>query len=152
MAKNLYLSNGKPKLDKIRELRGNGATQVQIASFLGVNVNTVYKWILTYPEFKQAMDDGLQIQVDNLQGKLYQLAMGGQKVKKKESVKRTDKDGNVSIEETNTETELPPDRGALLNLMANHTLAAERDHWLTDPDAYTARMKELEHKKEQDSW
>lgn len=152
MAKNLYLTKGKPNLGKVREMRGCGATQVQISAYLGVNVNTVYKWCLLYPEFKQAMDDGLQIQIDNLQGKLYQIAMGGIKTKKTERVQRVDKDGNVSIENTETEEESKPDKGAILNLLANHTLASRRDHWLTDPDSYDARMKELEHKKEQDSW
>lgn len=152
---NTYKNKVEPRLTEIQLMRGNGATQVQIADRLGINVNTLYKYAQKYPELKNALDDGRKIQTEALIGKLYELAMGKAKTKTKEVVTKTDKDGNVSVEVTEKTQDVAPDKGAALNLLANLTLwqrDGQLDHWLTDPDAWDARMKELAHKKEQDSW
>lgn len=154
-APNKYRKIVEPKLEEIRLMRGNGATQVQIANHFGINVNTLYKYIETYPQLKAVMDDGRKIQAETLIGKLYEMATGQVKTKTKEVITRTDKDGNVSVEVTEKTQDVAPDKGAALNLLANLTLwqrDGRLDHWLTDPDAWDARMKELEHKKQQDAW
>lgn len=152
---NTYKLKVAPRLAEIQLWRGEGATQVQIANRLGINPNTLYKYAVKYPELQKALDDGRKIQTEALIGKLYELAMGKAKTKTKETVTRTDKDGNVTIEVSEKIQDIAPDKGAALNLLSNLTLwqrDGNLDHWLTDPDAWDARMKELAYKKEQNSW
>ena len=153
--KRTYEIQVKPRLGEIKLLRGEGATLVQIANKLGINPNTLYKYAAKYPELQEVLDEGRKIQTEALIGKLYELAMGKAKIKTKEVITKTDKDGNVSVEVTEKTQDVSPDKGAALNLLANLTLwqrDGKLDHWLTDPDSWDARMKELEHKKEQDTW
>lgn len=154
-ANNAYKKKVEPRLKDIVLWRGEGATQVQIAAKLGIHINTLYKYAEIYPDLKAALDDGRKIQAEALIGKLYELAMGKAKTKTKETITRTDKDGNISIEVSEKEQTVPPDKGAALNLLSNLTLwqrDGKLDHWLQDPDAWDARMKELEYKKQQDAW
>ena len=77
------------------------------------------------------------------------------KTRTKETITRTDKDGNVSVEVSEKESAIAPDKSAALNLRANLTIwqrDGHLDHWLTDPDAWDAQMRELEYKKQQDTW
>jgi hypothetical protein len=152
---NSYEKKVKPRLKDIIVWRGEGATQNQIAGKLGLHVSTLYKYAELYPELADALSTGRKMQTEALVGKLYELAMGQAKTKTKETITRTDKDGNISIEVSEKESTIAPDKGAALNLLANLTLWQRDgylDHWLTDPDAWDARMKELAHKKEQDAW
>ena len=54
----------------------DGATNAQIAKYLGVSVYTIVTYRQRYPEFNECFVKGRQEMVDKLEGKLYQLAMG----------------------------------------------------------------------------
>jgi hypothetical protein len=60
----------------IRLLIEDGASEKQIAEYLGVAVGTINKWKSKYPTFRAVFQVGREVVVDKLKGKLYMEAMG----------------------------------------------------------------------------
>lgn len=62
--------------DKARELCANGLTDREIADELGVNVATLYRWRIDFPEFRDAMKSGKSVADDRVERSLYARAIG----------------------------------------------------------------------------
>ena len=64
------------RLTTVKILCSDGATNAQIASYLGVSIYTIVTYRQRYPEFNECFIQGRQEVVEKLEGKLYQSAMG----------------------------------------------------------------------------
>lgn len=64
------------RLTTVKILCADGATNAQIAKYLGVSVYTIVTYRQRYPEFNECFIQGRQEVIDKLEGKLYQSAMG----------------------------------------------------------------------------
>lgn len=64
------------RLTAVKIMCADGATNAQIAQYLGVSIYTIVTYRQRYPEFNECFVKGRQEMVDKLEGKLYQLAMG----------------------------------------------------------------------------
>lgn len=62
-----------PQVQKLAEL---GATDVEIAAFLGVNDATLYRWKLKHPAFRDALKLGKEAADDRVEKSLYRRALG----------------------------------------------------------------------------
>ena len=64
------------RLTAVKIMCADGATNAQIAKFLGVSIYTIVTYRQRYPEFNECFRQGRAEMVDKLEGKMYQLAMG----------------------------------------------------------------------------
>lgn len=64
------------RLTTVKILCADGATNKQIAKYLGVSIYTIVTYRQRYPEFDECFRLGREEVVDKLEGKMYQLAMG----------------------------------------------------------------------------
>lgn len=64
------------RLTTVKILCSDGATNGQIADYLGVSIYTIVTYRQRYPEFDACFLQGRQDVVEKLEGKMYQLAMG----------------------------------------------------------------------------
>ena len=64
------------RLTTVKILCADGATNAQIAKYLGVSIYTIVTYRQRYPEFNECFIQGRQEVVEKLEGKLYQSAMG----------------------------------------------------------------------------
>ena len=64
------------RLTTVKILCSDGATNAQIAKYLGVSIYTIVTYRQRYPEFNECFIQGRQEVVEKLEGKLYQSAMG----------------------------------------------------------------------------
>lgn len=64
------------RLTSVKLLCADGATNGQIADYLGVSINTIVLYRHKYPEFDECFRLGRGEVVEKLEGKLYQKAMG----------------------------------------------------------------------------
>lgn len=64
------------RLTTVKMLCADGATNAQIAKYLGVSIYTIVTYRQRYPEFNECFIQGRAEVVDKLEGKLYQSAMG----------------------------------------------------------------------------
>lgn len=64
------------RLTTVKLLCADGATNAQIAKYLGVSIYTIVTYRKRYPEFDECFRQGRAEMIDNLEGKMYQLAMG----------------------------------------------------------------------------
>lgn len=64
------------RLTTVKILCADGATNAQIAKYLGVSIYTIVTYRQRYPEFNECFIQGRQEVIEKLEGKLYQSAMG----------------------------------------------------------------------------
>lgn len=64
------------RLTTVKMLCSDGATNAQIAKYLGVSIYTIVTYRQRYPEFNECFIQGRQEVIEKLEGKLYQSAMG----------------------------------------------------------------------------
>ena len=64
------------RLTAVKIMCADGATNAQIAKYLGVSIYTIVTYRQRYPEFNECFVQGRKEVVDKLEGKLYQCAMG----------------------------------------------------------------------------
>ena len=64
------------RLTTVKILCADGATNAQIAKYLGVSIYTIVTYRQRYPEFNECFVQGRAEVVEKLEGKLYQSAMG----------------------------------------------------------------------------
>lgn len=64
------------RLTTVKILCADGATNAQIAKYLGVSIYTIVTYRQRYPEFNECFIQGRAEVVEKLEGKLYQSAMG----------------------------------------------------------------------------
>ena len=61
---------------EVAELCQNGATDEEVADYLGVSARTVYRWQNKYPEFCQALKAGKEVADERVVRSLYHRATG----------------------------------------------------------------------------
>lgn len=64
------------RLTTVKILCSEGATNAQIAQYLGVSIYTIVTYRKRYPEFDECFRQGREEVIQKLEGKLYQSAMG----------------------------------------------------------------------------
>lgn len=62
--------------DEVRAACERGATDVEIADLLGVDVRTIYNWKNVHPEFFHALNVGKEVADDAVEASLYRRARG----------------------------------------------------------------------------
>lgn len=77
-----YKEKIKPHLGKMAELRGKGAGIIQIAESIGVSHTTLYNYTKKVKELNDALDEGKELLIINLENALWSKALGGAVVKK----------------------------------------------------------------------
>lgn len=87
------------RLTTVKILCADGATNAQIAKFLGVSVYTIVTYRQRYPEFNECFVQGRQEVVEKLEGKLYQSAMG---IVDKDITRTVTKEITEEVEDTDT--------------------------------------------------
>jgi hypothetical protein len=90
-----------------------GATDMEIADCLGVNVSTIYRWRNTHPDFCEAVRAGKDHSDERVERAFYQRAVGYTF----ESEKVFQFQG--AIVRADTREHVPPDPGAAFNWLKN---------------------------------
>lgn len=90
-----------------------GATNESLAEYFEVNVSTLSKWRLKYPEFREAFKAKEEAD-KNVVGSLYRRAMGLEVVE----VHEREKDGDREVERV-VRKQIPPDTTAMIFWLKN---------------------------------
>ncbi len=123
--KSKYDSHVKPNLDKIKGLRLQGYTEEQIAKEMRVAYSTFNEYKLKYPELLEALKEGTEELILELEKSLFMIAKGGYEIKDTKTIKedtgRLDKQGNkqykIRVEESKKTAQ--PNMGALAFSLKN---------------------------------
>lgn len=132
-------------LDVIKQLKSNGATDLQIAKNLGVCPAVWYKYLKEIPELQEIMEDSKIAVADTLEGELFRKSK-----KHTLTTTRTITKNGESIVEV-TEKEVDGDTASLIFLLKNYA----PDKWSNDWKALELKQRELELKEklaEQNNW
>ena len=117
--KSKYQTCVKPKFEEIKEWFANGDTDIIVAKKLGIAESTFYEYLEKYPEFSKAVYEAKNItRKTQLEETLYRRATGYM-VQETKTTKRTNYNGEISIEETTTSRHIPADVGALKFILVN---------------------------------
>jgi hypothetical protein len=146
MGRNSKENNLLKNIDIIKELKAQGATDVQIAGHLGICKSTWYKYIKENEELKAALEEGKAELCSELVGKLVTLARGGYSL----TTTRTVENDNGIVTET-TVKEQAPNLGALMFALKN----LDSEHFTSEPRMVKLKEQELELKKtvaENNNW
>jgi hypothetical protein len=114
---------------RIGELAQLGLTSEQIAMAIGVNVETLKRWMEKYPEVRDHIDYGRWVHDHSVQKSLLQKARGFT-VPEVKHVEGTDSIGRPYSYTTTTNKYYPPDMTAVIFWLKNR----HRDEWR---DVYT---------------
>ena len=98
------------RLTAVKIMCADGATNAQIAKYLGVSIYTIVTYRQRYPEFNECFVQGRKEVVDKLEGKLYQCAMG---VVDRDITRTTTKEVIDEVED--------PDTGEITEVVKRHT-------------------------------
>lgn len=94
---NAYNKKIKHRLEEITEWRSKGATRQSIADMLGINAATLYRYMNTEQDLRDALEKGEKAAVDLVEDKLFQRANGYDKVLWKKTYRYVyDHDGNAT--------------------------------------------------------
>ena len=110
--------------DKAREFSKTGTTNQQLADALGIGKGTVDRWIVRYPEFKAAVEEGRGVADKKVELSLYQKACGGYTYTEKKEHRNAK--GEVTRVEVNHKT-LAPDTLAIIFWLKNRQPELWRD-------------------------
>lgn len=78
MAKGKYHDWLKPEnLHLVRSLRRDGLTIDQVAKYIGISQDTIYRWIKDFPEFSEAIKTGKRQANAIIENRLFQKAASG---------------------------------------------------------------------------
>ena len=111
-------------LDTIKNLKANGATDLQIAKELNICPATWYKYLKEVPELQQAMEDSKVQVADKLEGELFRKSL-----KHTLTTTRTiTKNGETFIEQI--EKEVDGDTASLIFLLKNYAPYKWNNDWL----------------------
>lgn len=141
----------KKGLTKIKGWAKDGLTDIQIATNMNISSATLYKWKNTYTEIVEAIKEGREKPVSNLENAMYSAAVGGviqvRKGMKVKEVYYDDEGHRCEREKVETYVEdnyIRPDTTAGIFLLK---------HWAkgytTDPMQLELKKKELQLKEKQ---
>jgi hypothetical protein len=134
-----YETHVKPYLDKIKEWKRNGATDIQICEQLDISQDTFYGYINKYPEFAEIIKNSKKEFVNELKGNLAELARKHTLTTKKTYIKNDENNKNVQTVEI-TEKEVDADPAAIQILLKN----LDKENWADNPQSLELKRQELE--------
>lgn len=103
------------------ELCANGATDVEVAHYLGIDDSTLYRWRWAYPQFREALKLGKDAADDRVEMSLYRRATGYVF----DAVHFSAHEGSVTM--TPYREHVPPDPGCLKLWLTNRRRSEWRD-------------------------
>lgn len=101
-----------------------GFTQAEIAELLEVDVSTLERWLVAYPEFRGALKVGASAADDRVERTLYERATGYKRWVERPVVVKCGKD-QERVEIVRVLEELPPDVTAQIFWLKNR----DRENW-----------------------
>ncbi len=110
----------------------DGLTKTQIAQNIGIEPQTLTKWLHKYPEFKEAVMKGAEITDYKVENALLKKALGYDYEEVKTIVGFPDEKGNRPIKTVRTTKHIPPDVNAILLWLNNR----RADKWKRNNDAF----------------
>lgn len=113
----------KPYLDRIPKWRRQGMTEQQIWEKLNVGTSTAERYKNDYWELREALKNGKEELIENLEDSLYKRAMGYEYEETKTIIEKDD-NGKDKVKLEITKKKLHPDTGALAFALKN--LAPDR--------------------------
>lgn len=113
-----------------------GATDQELADSFGVDVRTIYRWKLDYPDFCQAIKVGKEHPDTRVERSLYERANGFEWVEQEAIKVKTGKD-TEEVQIVEVTRRVPPDSTAMIFWLKNRKPAEWRDRverQLSGPD------------------
>lgn len=132
-----YERNVAEQWDEIMDLCRRGATNKELACFIGVAEGTIYEYFKRHPNFERALHEIRHRQVIEVKNALLKKALGYAVERKKKYIK-TDAEGNEQVYTEITQEEVPPDPRAIAMWLRNY------DESYVDADGFTRKAKEQE--------
>ncbi|MCY1583339.1 helix-turn-helix domain-containing protein [Staphylococcus pettenkoferi] len=100
-------------LQKITTWKGQGLSNAEVADYIGIQRQTLYRWMNQYPEIRKAIDEGQKRTVEFIENALMKK-IEGFKLQETKRYKTTDKDGNEVTRVEVVEKEVGPDTTAII--------------------------------------
>jgi hypothetical protein len=97
-----------------------GATDIELADFFGISVDTIYRWKAQFPEFCWAVKVGKEPADDRVERSLYQRAVGYTFESEKIAI-----NAKGEVTRVRTREHVPPEPGAAFNWLKNR----RKDEW-----------------------
>lgn len=133
-------------LDQIINWAAKGCTNTDIAKNMGIERQTLYKWMDKYGDIKDAIKKGRKLSVNAIENKFFQTAFGGveEVTEIVEEVTIVDKDGQEHrvINTRTTTRKLPPNVTAQIFYLKNHAGYSDRPAPNVDVEDADAFFKE----------
>lgn len=145
-----YSSHVKPHLEKIKQMKANGATERQIANSLGIAYSSFNNYKKQYKELENVLLDANSVIVTNVRGKLIDRATGYYVTEEKNSTVENP-DGSKTIKKETSKKYIAPDVGAIVLVLKNYDPTFTND----DKQTIDRKNKELEIKERnslKDDW
>lgn len=139
---NVYDTIIKPKMDDIVAWAKAGATNIEIASALGIGLSTFQNHIANNEELRDALKEAKMSGVPQVKLALYKRALGYEVEEVKSGV-RPNKDGELIQFTEVTKKHIPPDVGACQTYLRNFS-EGFRDR---DKATYDFKQMEIDLKK-----
>lgn len=119
--KSKYFSHIEPNLKKIKKLRQEGYYIEQIPGVFGVGLSTFYDYISKHPELGEALKEGKEDLIEELEDTMFRLALGKTKVNKsKKTFVRNARTGKMELDKEETsEDHLAPNATMLIFSLKN---------------------------------
>lgn len=130
------------KLDTVAQMSQHGCTIQQIADYLGIHINTLTRLRKKHPELEDAIKNGRKEVINQLKGKLYARAMGGEPVKTTKTITKTVKGETVVVVEETVKI-AEPDIRAIDMLLRNY----DKENWSAQPAVLDVKKQEFQLKK-----
>lgn len=145
-----YHSHVRPHLQKIKQMKENGATERQIANSLGIAYSSFNNYKKQYKELEEVLLNANAAIVTNVRGKLIERATGYYITEEKHTTTE-DPDGSKVEKHEVSKKYIAPDVGAIVLVLKNY----DPDFTNDDKETRNRKDKELEIKEknsEKDDW
>lgn len=106
-------------LQKVTELAKEGKTNEEIASTIGVHVNTIYIWQAKHKNFLEALKDGKSIADDMVEASLFRRACGYSHNAEKQFLVKNRETGEMEVKVHEYVEHYPPDTIAAIFWLKN---------------------------------
>jgi hypothetical protein len=113
--------------EQVEKFAKLGATDAEIADFLGIVESTLNEWKKTYPEFSESIKRGKIIADSNVADRLYQRAMGFEHDSEEIKVVSDGNNQGSSVERVPVKKIYPPDPTAAIFWLKNRRPKEWRD-------------------------
>lgn len=118
-------------VEKTRKLSLIGATDLEIADILGIDIATLYRWRNTHSNFCDALKTGKEQSDERVKRRLYDRALG-YTTTEQNIVKIRDESGQEQIKIVTIEKHYPPDPTSMIFWLKNRQPNEWRDKQSTE--------------------